>query len=300
MGYCNFYGKIVPGDKASCIGGGGDWIDTEPTPSYGPGQGKQRSFREEGLGYDDTDFEGVPLSTDFAGRNQYELERLKQQQLSNLKPKKNWSAVNNPPGMRAEDIPGMGDTTRQPAPAPKGIFALGWNSDKGVADNIRGIAKDLYYPQSRVTPEREALSKITAPFGAGLVEDKGTTNPELQRFIDKPFLTTAEYVAANKLLQWASPAVKNTLGKLFFKKHTGKTWKPLVKNPQTGKFEKGGGTFVEGGAPTYTPKWGTIGGTTLVSGAVAENYDEMPDGFKQAVDTTKDYMSKGVDATVQG
>jgi len=30
MGYCNFYGKIVPGDKASCIGGGGDWIE-EPS-----------------------------------------------------------------------------------------------------------------------------------------------------------------------------------------------------------------------------------------------------------------------------
>jgi len=96
MGYCNFYGKIVPGDKASCIGGGGDWIDTEPAPSYKGGATQDPgllSAAYNGLGSSykggatqdpskvnlfynpDTDDFGNPLSTDAQGR--YNFEELR-------------------------------------------------------------------------------------------------------------------------------------------------------------------------------------------------------------------------------
>jgi hypothetical protein len=308
MGYCTYGGKLVPGNtQASCIGGGGNWVGGETGPdtqvSMPPigspiqlpniGRPPIRPEPDRGiLGYqapqisqspmrmwDNTDDFGNRLNTNQFGQSNFGLQRDRAVGKYNQDAYDGtgiFNSSNRRPGqLGAEDIPGHGPMNVTSTPTkPAGIF------------DVTSV-KDLQYPQGKVTPARESIQKVTAPFTRPFVEGSEVSNPiliaEANNIIERPIETAIQYYTGLKLLQglnWASKPLKNKFINTYVTKN--KKWQAPTRGAD-GKIITGG-KEVDSLGLNYNNAAKTVLGGSVVAADVMSDDSEIRGGFNSAMD----------------
>jgi len=147
MGYCNFYGKVVSGDKASCIGGGGDWVEQQPSLMQ------------------DTDDFGQPVSTNFAGQSLFDINAQRQNILDKIE--------------FADKAPSVMSEQYKRSLNYEGYDPSRWaRENPGTAKVLGGVQSALEFadPTGDI---KSALATIIDPDLRQAVIDKAYENPKL-------------------------------------------------------------------------------------------------------------------------